>query len=301
MLAPSLGCVYLMDIGKPKREVWKEDIKTSSRTPEESATEPTQASLSALEEPGFVQEPQVAGSIHYGEYHALIIGNNAYQHLTPLQTAISDAEAVGRTLRQRYGFRTTLIRNGSRDKIIEALDQMRATLTPRDNLLVYYAGHGVLDQLSGRGYWLPVDARSNTRTRWIETTTITDTLKATTARHAMLVVDSCYSGTLLRGIDVKLETGRERSAYLRRMVGKRSRTALTSGGLEPVLDGGGSGHSVFAKAFLDALNENSEVLEGQVLFGKVRRSVIVNSAQTPEYSDIRNAGHDGGDFLFVPR
>ena len=28
--------------------------------------------------------------------------------------------------------------------------------------------------------------------------------------------------------------------------------------------------------------------------------MIVNADQTPEYSDIRLAGHDGGDFLFVP-
>jgi len=28
---------------------------------------------------------------------------------------------------------------------------------------------------------------------------------------------------------------------------------------------------------------------------------MVNSDQTPEYGDIRKAGHDGGDFLFVRR
>jgi hypothetical protein len=28
--------------------------------------------------------------------------------------------------------------------------------------------------------------------------------------------------------------------------------------------------------------------------------VILNADQTPEYGDIRKAGHDGGDFLFIP-
>ncbi len=28
---------------------------------------------------------------------------------------------------------------------------------------------------------------------------------------------------------------------------------------------------------------------------------MVAAEQTPEYSDARNAGHDGGDFLFVRR
>jgi len=33
--------------------------------------------------------------------------------------------------------------------------------------------------------------------------------------------------------------------------------------------------------------------------GKIKRPIMLNSNQTPEYSDIRKAGHDGGDFLFV--
>lgn len=27
----------------------------------------------------------------------------------------------------------------------------------------------------------------------------------------------------------------------------------------------------------------------------------ISANQTPEYSDVRNAGHDGGDFLFVKK
>ena len=81
---------------------------------------------------------------------------------------------------------------------------------------------------------------------------------------------------------------------------KRSRTALASGGLEPVLDGGG-GHSVFTKAFMDALKENKSVLDGQALFDAIKRPIVVNTDQTPQYSDIRRAGHDGGDFVFVRR
>jgi len=80
---------------------------------------------------------------------------------------------------------------------------------------------------------------------------------------------------------------------------RTARTVLTAGGLEPVIDSGGGSHSVFAKAFLDALKNNTGVMDGTLLFGKIRRPVMVNSPQTPQYSDIRFAGHDGGDFLFV--
>ena len=115
-----------------------------------------------------------------------------------------------------------------------------------------------------------------------------------------MVADSCYSGKLTRSVAASLKTGAERTAWFERMNTRRSRTALTSGGLEPVLDAGGGGHSVFAKAFLDALENNTQVLDGQALFDAIKRPIVVNADQTPEYADVSMAGHNGGDFLFVP-
>lgn len=238
----------------------------------------------------------------FGRYHALVIGNNAYTEMSPLKTAVNDAMAVAELLQTAYGFTVTLLLNATREDIIGALDQLRATLTEQDNLLLYYAGHGVLDTSEERGYWLPVNARPDSRVQWISNTTITDTLKAMAAKHVMVVADSCYSGTLVRGIElVRPSAGAERDTYLARMAQRRSRTVLTSGGLEPVADSGVGEHSVFAKAFLTALQENHDVLEGQQLFHLIRRPVILNAAQTPEYTDIRYAGHEGGDFLFIRR
>jgi hypothetical protein len=56
---------------------------------------------------------------------------------------------------------------------------------------------------------------------------------------------------------------------------------------------------VFAQAFLDALNDNQAVTVGAEMFLRVRRQVILAAPQTPEFSDIRFAGHEGGDYLFV--
>ena len=64
-------------------------------------------------------------------------------------------------------------------------------------------------------------------------------------------------------------------------------------------DSGSGGHSVFANAFLAALAENRDVIDGQSLYDAIKRPVVLNADQTPQYSDIRRAGHDGGDFLFV--
>ena len=249
---------------------------------------------------GFAVPAPAAVDVEFGRYHALVVGINAYKNLPQLETAVNDATAVADVLRQKYGFEVTLLLNPGRSEVIRAMDKLRGELTERDNLLIYYAGHGVLDVEADVGFWMSVDAEEGTQADWISISTITSTVRAMSAKHVMIVSDSCYSGRLTRGLSVSVKTGSERVAELRRLAGKRSRTALVSGGLEPVNDGGGEGHSVFTRAFLTALRESTEVLDGQQLFTAVRRPVIVNADQTPEYSDIRLAGHDGGDFLFVP-
>jgi len=98
-----------------------------------------------------------------------------------------------------------------------------------------------------------------------------------------------------------MKTGRGRAVWVKRMVRKRARTALVSGGLEPVTDSGSGGHSVFAGAFLAALRENRGVIDGHTLYQTIKRPVVLNAHQTPQYSDIRLAGHEGGDFVFVRR
>ena len=242
--------------------------------------------------------------LDFGRYHALVIGNNAYKSLPRLESAVADAEAVAALLRDAYGFQATVLKDASRDDIIKALDGFRTRLGETDNLLIYYAGHGWLDRGSERGYWLPVDADDKSRARWLSNSDLTDTLKAVLAKRVIVVADSCYSGTLarsageMRGLEL---VGREPD-YLSRMLEKKVRTVLSSGTLEPVSDRGGGRHSVFAKAFMDALRDNSGVKDGTEIFAMVREQVRLNAPQLPQYANIQYAGHEvGGDFLFVRR
>ncbi len=234
-------------------------------------------------------------NVDFGAYHALVIGIDEYESLPALKTAVADARAVAATLKASYGFTVQLLLNPTRDDIIDAFDAAREALTEQDNLIIYYAGHGWLDEQSGRGYWLPVDARKDRRSRWLANSSLTDTLQAVFAKHVLVVADSCYSGTLTRSIKVP----DRRADYIAHMSEKRARVVLSSGGLEPVADSGGGKHSVFAAQFLKALRENEGVIDGTQLFEKIRHKVVLNAEQTPEYSDIRLAGHEGGDFLFV--
>ena len=126
----------------------------------------------------------------------------------------------------------------------------------------------------------------------------------------MVVADSCYSGVLLRGSDLggfQAASETDRREYLQRLLEKKARVALTSGGVEPVADGlAGENESVFTGAFLRVLEGSQEALSGQEIFLKVSEEVVRVSAaagirQTPEFAGILQSGHDGGDFIFVPR
>lgn len=237
--------------------------------------------------------------IHFGQYHALIIGNNEYRHLPKLKTAVHDARTVAKTLGSDYGFEVKLIENATRAEILEALGHYRTVFRKSDNLLIYYAGHGWLDKDADLGYWLPVDATRDSEVNWVPNASITGAVRAMLAKHVMIVADSCYSGKLVRGMG---GIGRRRPDYVEQMAKKKARIALASGGLEPVVDSGGAGdHSVFASAFLRALRENKHVMDGTQLFTKIREPVVRESDQTPEFAPLRKAGHDGGDFLFVRR
>jgi ankyrin repeat protein len=241
--------------------------------------------------------PDLYSHADFGHYHALVIGSNNYTYLPKLFTARNDAQEVADILKNKYGFKVELLFDTNRSDVLLALSALRYKLTDQDNLLIYYAGHGWLDREADEGYWLPVDAEQDNMINWISNSSITATLRAIRAKHVLIVADSCYSGKLARGIHIVKRT----PGYFSRLSKRRARCVISSGGLEPVTDSDGEGiHSVFASAFIGVLKDNKEILDGAQLFNQIRRPVMLNSDQTPEYSDIRKAGHEGGEFIFVP-
>lgn len=245
----------------------------------------------------------------FGRYYALVIGNDKYRYWQPLDNAVNDARAVARLLRDNYDYEVTERYNAERATILSTINDLRKQLTEKDNLLIYYAGHGHLVKELDEGYWIPVDAKQDDDTEWISTRNITGQLKIMSAKHVLVVADSCYAGTLTRGSLSRLKPGisdSKRMQLLQAFASSRVRTALTSGGVQPVLDSGGSGHSVFTKAFLDVLQENGLILETERLFLAIRERVSstafdMNVRQIPTYEPIHMAGHEAGDFVFVPR
>jgi len=246
------------------------------------------------------KEPNTAANAP--KYFALIIGNNKYQHLKRLNTAINDAESIESVLRQSYGFQTKLLRDAGREQIVDAINEYRRKLDEQSYLLIYYAGHGLYDRSIDAAYWLPVDARPDSDTRWISADDVTRNIKGIAATHVLVISDSCYSGMLKREATIAI-TPAERQRFIEKMREGRSRILIASGGDEPVDDGGGEGHSVFANALLKGLQriESAEFTSSELFNGFILEQVAGRARQTPQYGVITNSGHDSGDFVFIKR
>ena len=302
----------------------------------------------------------VINKIDFGRYYALVIGNDDYQQWPRLETPVSDAESIADVLQKKYGFQVQVLTNASRKQILDALNGYVDELGPSDNLLVYYAGHGVLDD-KNNGYWVPVEASVPRDLKLLHTEELVrnedviSTIQKLHAKQVMVIADSCFSGGLAlaamaapppvqtaslqlptairtRGLKIVDSDGdipvgqiqgtvaaatpdmsSDEVTGLMRLASLPARVVLTSGGLEPVADqlSAKDKHSVFATAFLGALERNKGMLKSIELTNTVQDDVLrktgnaasrglagAGGAQTPNSTNLMGYA---GDFLFVAR
>ncbi|HOZ86488.1 MAG TPA: caspase family protein, partial [Bacteroidia bacterium] len=196
-----------------------------------------------------------------GNYYALIIGIDKYKGAWhPLVNGVNDATAIEKALKLNYKFdhfKTLYNEQATREAIIAQLEWLVSNVKEIDNVFIYYSGHGEYKKELSKGYWVPVDAETQSTSKYISNSDIQTYINGIKSKHTLLVSDACFSGDIFRGntLSVPFE---ESEKYYREVHSLPSRQALTSGGLEPVMDGGKDGHSVFAYYFLKSLEVNKE-------------------------------------------
>ena len=90
---------------------------------------------------------------------ALIIANASYTHIGTLRNPRRDGEVVAKSLSNLGFAKVTVITDGSRDTIMNALRNFAADVRDADWAMVYYSGHGA--EARGTNYLLPIDAILN--------------------------------------------------------------------------------------------------------------------------------------------
>ena len=242
----------------------------------------------------------------YADSWAVIVGIDDYARWPKLQYAVRDARAVRDTLVGKFGFakeKVILLENGeaTRSAILGAFNERlaQAGLKRNDRLFVFFAGHGATRQLaSGRelGYLVPADADpAQLATDGIPMSELQNVAESLAAKHALFVMDACYSG-------LGLTRGAGSANFMRDNARRLGRQMLTAGGADQlVADGGPNGHSVFTWTLLQGLAGKGDLngdglITATELAAYIAPAVAAVSRQTPAFGSL--PGSEGGDFVF---
>jgi len=236
-------------------------------------------------------------NIGFGEYYALLIGvsdygDGAIQDLGGLPT--KDAQDLANVLVTKYNFKkenvVVLNKSPKANDIIKEFSKLKKKVTNKDNLLVFYAGHGVYDEVSQIGHWLPSDADMEYELNLISNSQVVDFLKGIQSKHTLLVSDACFSGSIF-----KTRSFEKSPKSIQKKYELTSRKAITSGTLKTVPN-----KSMFLKYLLKRLENNqNKYLSARKLFDRIEEPVMNNSPNTPQYGTIFGIGDEGGDFIFI--
>jgi uncharacterized caspase-like protein/peptidoglycan/xylan/chitin deacetylase (PgdA/CDA1 family) len=250
-----------------------------------------------------------AAATGYAASWAIVVGVDSYPKWPHLQYAVRDAEGVGQTLVQKFGFaldHVVTLKNeqATRRGILAAFHDLvghgdASGLQPNDRVFVFFAGHGATRKLSsGRdlGYIVPYDADpDNLASDAIPMTEIQNIAESLPAKHVLFVMDACYSG-------LGLTRGGANAAFLRDNAKRLGRQMLTAGGTDQMVsDGGPNGHSVFTWTLLQGLGGKADLngdglITATELAAYVAPAVSSVSQQTPAFGSL--PGSEGGDFVF---
>lgn len=227
----------------------------------------------------------------------LVIAIDAYVHCPRLYNCVKDAHDLIELLTERYHFERNHFKEifnaaATRANIYNAFREMAQRVTPNDNLLIYFSGHGEYDPVLKRGFWIPVEAQPSDHSQYISNSDIKDFLSAINSHHTFLMVDSCFSGALFAEKDVS-------SIITKRYEKDPSRWCLTAGRNEIVSDGKPGDNSPFAKSLLYRLRQNTDALGVMVLCAHVIEQVHDETTnQTPIGEPLKVEGHKNGQFVF---
>jgi hypothetical protein len=245
----------------------------------------------------------------FGRFYALLIGVQQYELLDDLASPANDIARIAAILDERYGFNVIRLANPDQLTVMRSINQLNETLGENDNLLIYFSGYGsrLASGVRQVGYWLPTNAEpSPDDTLWVPNDFVSRHLGRIDARRVLVIADSCFAGLL--GDDpgyVMVGEGHYTDEYIEWKKPKRSRLVISSGADHPVVADAERMHSVFARALLETLESNEQVLTAPELFLRIRNLVrraagSAHAAPDPELKALKDAGHEVGDFFFVP-
>lgn len=246
-----------------------------------------------------------------------------------LKNAKGDMTSICGELQNEYHFakKNTIILSDSvatRKNILDTLRFLAKSIREKDNLIIYFAGHGYYSEKSDMGFWIPSDAGSKTSSFISCEQLRANGLATNSALHVVMFIDACYSSSIFddrRAVVVSDSAMRVscgdiiedrdsmprvrggmtpdgQISYMEILNQTPSREAFVSGRLSTVTDGGGE-HSPFAFYVNEFLTGAKAAFTMDMMAGHVLPQVYEACGQVPRYGHLRVLGDEGGNFVFA--
>lgn len=229
---------------------------------------------------------------------ALVIGNSAYENVSPLPNPIKDAGAVAAMLK-KAGFQVVESRHDlTNTNMRRALRKFAHIALHADIAVVYYAGHGL--ELDGTNYLIPVDAQLASDIDVEDETISLDRIMRMlepVRRLRLVILDACRDNPFTKKMTRTIATrsigrglGRVEVTTTDTLVAFAAKAGMTAA------DGDGA-HSPFTTALLDNLTVPG--LDLRIALGRVRDEVMKKTDNRQEPFVYGSLG--GSTVALVPK
>lgn len=289
------------------------------------------------------------GAKEYGATWAVVIGIDGYpgddSGLQAILYAVNDAREVRDVLRDQFGYvedriRYLIDKAATKAALRETFEKWlpERNIHKNDAVVVFFSGHGLIEKQSKEGFLAAADSRDGEFETCIAVQWLKDKLAALPCRHKLLILDSCFSGTLFEQRNKVTAAASQNPTptvsgkNLLRSGGMRSTNDTTDRssesdpavdefsyylhepffwgmsagrGRQPVYDGQGENrHSVFTTALLQVLREHADSGRSDHAFTfKQLGSQVEARVRDQHIGQIPNWGPlapGDGDFIFRP-
>lgn len=241
--------------------------------------------------------------------YVLLAGISNYQSkkLPPLESPIFDVRRIKQMFKEKLKIPENQIfleENISKAAFKNRIEKIRQGFNYKDQLIVYYSGHGIVDLEEGKqdGYWAFSDTTAAEGQTWLSNNEMKNLLSGFSDGGVFLLVDSCFSGRLVNGNVIAATSFESLQQKMSFGNSEKSRLALTSAGEFPTPDtANNSSHSEFAlaviksldKSLSDAVEKGKSNLPGSLVYLYANLELQDKFQASPQFGSFSNESGSG--------
>jgi len=254
----------------------------------------------------------------FNKSYALLIGIEKYRNLPRLSSPGQDVDRMASYLQQQGFDEVVSIKDEyvTQDTLRQPEKYLQIKLGRDDRFLFYYSGHGlsIADGVRTRGYLPLIDEAMGDHGKSIPMDDLVEWMKGLSAQHLLVILDSCFSGLAIGGIEqkgFKLNDPKIDQEELQRLSRGPARYLLMAGTERQESFGGRMWNgSLFTDTLLKGMQSGADLFHDGIvttrgLYVYLQRVVPVEAQKagrelTPLLMDLNFNGVSQGEFIFVP-